>query len=86
MGSLVSPSWQQRRASGEAYWPTAGPGEGMHRGTPQRHISFPTQTSRYTRTHPERPGTQVPGQWRESPSTFNPRIWVSGPKYHMRAH
>lgn len=59
MGSLVSPSWQQRLATGEAYWPTAGPGEGKHRGTKWRHISFPTLTSRYTTAHPERPATWV---------------------------
>lgn len=33
MGSRVSPSWQQRLAVGEVYWPTTGPGEGEHKGT-----------------------------------------------------
>ena len=28
MGSRVSPSWQQRLAAGEVYWPTAGPAGG----------------------------------------------------------
>lgn len=41
MGSLVSPSWQQRLASGEAYWPTTGPGEGTHRETHGDTSHFP---------------------------------------------
>lgn len=52
MGSRVSPSWQQRLATGEVYWPTAGPGE----GEPEARL-IPSPTSRCTRTHPERPGT-----------------------------
>ena len=59
MGNRVSPSWQQRLASWEAYSPTAGPGEGKRGGTGRRYIPFPTLTSRYTRTHPERSGTQT---------------------------
>lgn len=73
MGSRVSPSKQQRLATGEAYWPTAGPGESKHERKEKRHTSSPTLTSRYTRVHPERPGTQErPMETASCPSTFNP--------------
>ena len=80
MGSRVSPSWQQRLAMGEAYWPTAGPGEGGHKETKTRHTSSPSLTSTYTRTHSERLGTQErPKERASGPPTFNPRTWISGP-------
>ena len=48
MGSRVSPSWQQRLATGEVYWPTAGPGEGEPeaRLIPSRPLDAPGLTPR----------------------------------------
>ena len=45
MGSFVIPSWQQRLASGEEYWPTAGPGKARQVGGTEASASIKPRTT-----------------------------------------
>lgn len=80
MGSRVSPSWQQRLATGEVYWPTAGPGEGKQ-GNKGWHTSSPHPTPLHILQLILRDQELKTGQWgASSPPTVNARTGPSWPR------